>query len=365
MKMKYKYVHVLWDNDLQLKFVSNLVRLINNNLCREEHLFVAIDEKMYSGLSKWENVEFYHPPCLRKASVVPYCLRKGQWVILHEMRKEVLLLKPRDLKRIIWRTWGSDAQYRSIKGEPVQNLIKKILTPVKTHTVQSFYAVGTSNTVDEIDIRQAVGDVKTFRLTYTSSDVDTLREMVKHVAHKGTTINIMVGHRGSEEDNHIHILESLRKFQEEDISIHLILSYGDPKYIESVEKYVHRYWPEKLIIHKEFMKFEDYVIFLSQIDIAIFDGIGSYALDNIQWMIEMEKTIVLNRYGVIKKAFDENAVPYVCSDCLTAMSLEELTEKRDFSKVGDGMKMLSYNDAVENWKKFLIELDNASASGEV
>ncbi len=132
--------------------------------------------------------------------------------------------------------------------------------------------------------------------------------------------------------------------------------------MDSVEKYVHRYWPEKLIIHKEFMKFEDYVIFLSQIDIAIFDGIGSYALGNIEWMIEMGKTIVLNRYGVIKKAFDENCIPYVCSDCLATMSLEELTKKRDFSKIGDGMKILSYNDVIKNWNDFLIELDNASSS---
>lgn len=360
--MKYKYVHVLWSNDSHLKFFSNLVNLINNNLCREEHLFVVIDKEVYLKLSKWENVELYHSRWLRSSSIVRYCLCKGQWVILHGMKARVLLLKPCDYKRIIWRTWGGNIQFQYIKGECIKNLIKRILAPIRKYTLKKVHAIGIANAVDDIDVRQAFGDVDTFQLNYTSSDVDRLREMVKHIAHKSSTINIMVGHSGYSVDNHICVLESLRKFQHEDILIHLIFSYGNQEYMDSVEEYVHRNWPEKIIIHKEFMKLEDYSVFLSQIDIAIFDGTVSYALGNIEWMIEMEKTIVLNRYGIIKEAFDENSVPYVCSDCLATMSLNELTKKRDFSKIGDGMKMLSYNDVIKNWNDFFAELDNSSSS---
>ncbi len=364
-KMKYKYVHALWNSDTHIKFYSNLVNLINNNLCREEHLFVAIDKEVYLKLSKWENVEFYHSRCPESSSIVRYCLHKGQWVILHGIRASVLILKPWDYKRVIWRSWGGGVQFIYNEGEHIKNLLKRILAPVRKHMVRNFYAVGIANAVDDIDVRQAFGDVNTVQLNYTSSDVDRLLEMVKHVAHKGSTINIMVGHSGRSYDNHICVLESLRKFLKEDILIHLILSYGDSEYMDSVEEYVHRYWPEKIIIHKEFMELEDYIAFLSKMDIAIFDGTVSYALANIEWMIEMEKTIVLNRYGVIKKAFDENSIPYVCSDCLATMSLEELIRKRDFSKIGDGMKILSYNDVIKNWNDFFIELDNASSSNKV
>jgi len=216
---------------------------------------------------------------------------------------------------VIWRTWGGNVQFKYTEGEHIKNLSKRILAPIRKHTLQNVHAFGIANSVDNIDIRKIFGDVNTFQLNYTSCDVDRLREKVKHVAHKGSIINIMVGHNGRSVDNHICVLESLRKFQKEDIMIHLIFSYGNSKYMDTVEEYVHCYWPEKVIIHKKFMKLEDYVIFLSKIDIAIFDGTVSYALGNIEWLIEMEKTIVLNFNGVIK-----------------------------------------------NWKNFLIELDNASSS---
>ncbi len=360
MKLKkYKYVHALWVHDIHLKFYSNLIDLINNNLCREEHLFVTSDKEAYSKLNKWGNVEFYHTRNPNSAGIIRYCLRRGQWVIMHGImtRMKILFLKPWDYKRIIWRTWGGSFDFQYREGEHVKNLIKRFITYFRKKIVQRYYAIGVANDVDIIHIRQAFGNVNMVQLNYTSSDVDRLRMLVKPVTHKGATINIMLGHSGYSNDNHICLLELLKKFQSENILIHLIFSYGDAEYMESVEKYISKNWPEKIMIHRQFMKLEDYLIFLNQMDIAIFDSTGSYALDNICWLIEMEKTIVLNRYGVIKKAFDENSIPYVCSDCLAAMSLDELVKKRDFSKIGDGMKIPSYCDAIKRWKDFLTELD--------
>ncbi len=201
MKIKYKYVHVIWVSDIHLKFFPNLVSLINETLCREEHLFVVTDKEIYQKLSKWENVKFYHSRFLRSSSIVRYCLRKGQWVILHGMNAKVLLLMPGDYKRVIWRTWGGNVLFQYNKGENIKNLFKKIFNPIIKHMLQKFHAIGIANSVDVINVRQALGDVSTFQLNYTSSDVDRLREMVRHVSHRGNIINIMVGHSGYSNDN--------------------------------------------------------------------------------------------------------------------------------------------------------------------
>jgi len=276
---------------------------------------------------------------------------------VHGVRGKTLILKPWDYKRIIWRTWGGSINFQYRKGEHVKNLAKGFLTYIRKRIVQQYHAVGVANTVDVIQIKQAFGNVNTVQLHYTSADVDRLRMMVDSTVHKGTTTNILLGHSGYCNDNHICVLESLKRFQSKNILIHLIFSYGNAEYIESVERYINKNWPEKIMIHREFMKYEEYIAFLSQMDIAIFDATVSYALDNIIWLIELEKTIVLNRYGVIKKAFDENSIPYVCSDCLETMSLDELVKKRDFSKIGDGMKVPSFQDTIKRWKDFLTELD--------
>ena len=358
---RYKFIHLMWNKDANLKFYPNLIDTINTNFNEKDQLFVTPYEDVYYALhKKYDNVELFYSLVKSSCNIVHYCLRKGQWVIIHGMASPLLFLKPRDYKRIIWRTWGGDVHYVYKDGEIVKNAIKKILEICKKSVVKRFFAVGIANTVDDVDIKQTFGDIKTFRLDYPKRECDYLLNATYIFPKSANLINILIGHSGYANDHHINILKSLEKFRNENIQIHMILSYGDKDYIKSVEDYVGSNWSTKVIIHKNFMKFCDYIKFLSTMHIAVFDATNSYALGNISWLIKLKKTLVVNRNGVIKKAFDRDNVPYICSDDLKDISFDELIKERDYSKMNDGMKILTYNQNVEMWRKCLTELDNVS-----
>lgn len=362
---RYKFVHLMWNKDSNLKFYPTLVEFMNLNFNEKDQLFVTPYENVYDALhKKYDNIELFSSRVKSSCNVVRYCLLEGEWVIMHGMCSSLLFLMPWDYRRIVWRTWGGDVHYTYRKGEIIKNIGKKVLEICKKIVVKRFYAVGIANTVDDIDIRQTFGNINTVKLPYPAKDTELLRKQIKLSSTDGEKINILVGHSGYSNDHHISILESLEHFQDKKIQIHIILSYGDENYIKSVQAYVEKYWPTSVIIHKDFMEYHDYIKFLSTMHIAIFDATTSYALGNISWLIEMKKTLVVNRNGVIRKAFDEDNVPYICSDSLKDISFDELVKKRDFSKMKDGMKKYTDANVVEMWKDCIENLNNVSHSIE-
>ncbi len=361
----YKYIHFLGCNEL--KFSSRLVKMVNNpeyGFKKNDHLFVTPYKKVYDALCFYGNVVLWNTLNPRSVQMINFYAPFGDWLFLHSVPSVIrfLLIKRKHQKKIIWRTWGHDAGLRYVKGERIlKRIIKIILNFLWCREVHRFYAVGVSSSyIDLLDIKRYYGNVKTVPIPYVEK---VTKEPKFHSSEENESLNIMVGHFGFVTDNHIGVLEKLKRFKNEKVCIYLVFSYGEATYMKKVIDYVNINWPQKVKIITEFMPLAEYENFCSKMDIAFFDGVHSYAIGNVSMLFSMRKKIFLNRDGLWHKAFTDKGAPHLCTDELDTMSFEQLKEPLIFKKERyEGLDRIPFEEHINNWKNLLEELDKKSCN---
>ena len=108
-----------------------------------------------------------------------------------------------------------------------------------------------------------------------------------------STINIQLGNSADPTNNHIDVLKKLTKYKDENINIFVPLSYGNEEYAKEVIAYGKQLFHEKFIPLTEFMAFEKYLAFLSEIDIAIFAHKRQQAMGNTITLLGLGKKVYM------------------------------------------------------------------------
>lgn len=170
---------------------------------------------------------------------------------------------------------------------------------------------------------------------------------------------ILLGHRGTKENNHIKILKKLDKYDPDKFDIYVLLSYGDKEYISVVKEYIMNNHCQNVHIIDKFMQYPKYIEFLSTIDIGIFDGDTSYALGNIGILLHFKKTLYLNPNGVIAKALNNENGPYKDVNKIGNMQYEDFIRLVAYRKdyVSD-LEPQSIENKIANWKKLFQDFEN-------
>ncbi|KJV44734.1 hypothetical protein VH96_05980 [Acinetobacter indicus] len=165
-----------------------------------------------------------------------------------------------------------------------------------------------------------------FLLTYVKGDVDLARrhygargEYIETIGYLSNVIpsnipasennkkniNILVGNSADPTNNHFDALDKLAKFKNEDIRIHVPLSYGDKDYAKKVIDYGKSLFGDKFISITEFIPYNEYMHFLKDIDIAVFNHRRQQAMGNTINLLAMGKKVYL-REGTTQKEFFNN-----------------------------------------------------------
>lgn len=358
----FKYIHFFWHDDL--KFNPRIVKMINesdNGFNVEEHLFVTPHRRVYEAISEYDNVVLYETDNPFSAKMINYFAPYGDWLILHSMPAWMyaLRIKRKYWKKIIWRTWGHEFRYHAKQGQPLKNFAKKIVNYLIKREVRGFFGIGIANTVDEIDIRQRFGNVRMFQLSYPQKGVDEiLASAVKH-KRSSSSLNIMVGHSGHPEDNHIAIMDLLKKYKNENIQLYVVLSYGNLSYIEEIKNYINKNWQDKSTIIDRFLPYEEYINLCADMDILILDGVRSYALGNVAPFLYLRKKFFLNRDGILHKAFVQESIPHSCSQEILDLDFAAFSSKIEYpSGKRYSLESPSYKDYINRWHKLISVLKN-------
>ena len=350
----FTYIHIFWHDDL--KFNPRIVEMINdvsNGFCGEEHLFVTPFPRVFDALKDYKNVVLFETDDPYSAEIVnryaPYC----DWMFVNCMPDwlNTLKIKRKYHSKIIWRTWGQEFRFADKKGELVQNCIKKAVRYLLHQEIRRFRAVGVANIVDELDITDRFGDVETLRYPYPirNSNIDTLKQHVK-MKEPSDPYCVMVGHSGHPVDNHIEVLRRLKKFQNENICIFVVFSYGNEDYMSEVRKYVHENWNEKVVIIDQFLPYPEFTELCAKMDAIILDGIQSYALGNVEIFLELKKKFFLNRKGQLYRAFEHECLPCCCTDELSDMSFGLFAEEPVYPDMQtSSLLSFTYQEAIKQW----------------
>ena len=351
-----RILHVL--NHNSPIFNKQLIELVNFNLNEEaDNYFITFDEKM-TNESNCNNICFFHD----LARHIKENYKQYDYIFIHAMNfsiKDLFKFNKKCLKKFIWCVWGHDL-YR--------NNTKSLKYKIRSYLLKDIYGVGIGLGYDAIEVRRFIGyNPKIFFLPYGYE-----KELIKNWGnlyknkneHDG--VNILLGHSGYEFLNHIKNLDRLKKYSSKKIRVFIVLSYGNNEYIKEVEDFVRDKCNDlNIVIIKKMMSENEYMNFLSQMDIAIFDFNHQAALGNIWKLMFLGKKIYLSKEGILKKAFDLEGIETFSTNDIGRIDYNRFIEEIDNnSKEYNYYYAKKYMDdikIVEYWKKiydYLIEEKN-------
>lgn len=352
-----KYIHLIYRNEV--KFSHSLVNFINEpsvGLWPERHIFVTPHKMVYEELKSYGNVFLdTSNECLIN-KYAPEC----DWIICHSFYdfKDVFKIKRKYLKKIILRYWGGGFGFQYKRGQFIRNIVKIPANIILKKRFESFAAIGIAKNVDMLGLKNKIKIDRFYLMPYTRLKADKILANAKNnPSEKDGILNIALYHRGTVEGNHIEILKKLDRFENK-IRIYVPLSYGDSEYIEKVKTYIEESCKDNVIVVDEFMEYEKYVQFINKMDIGIFDCTTSTALGNVAIYVFLEKKLLINRKGIIKKAFDEESIPHGYVDELETVAFDKLTEMPEYSKNACyDIVPMNKEQAIAAWKKILNDFN--------
>lgn len=356
-KIIAKYIHILYSSEL--KFSTRYLNAVfdsKNIFNPQEHLFVTPHKNVYQALKSEGRIilDVSGSNLLNKYSQV------SKWLVTNPPppNKEFLLASRKARKKTIVRYWGnSTVTSLSLKIKSPTSLIKNLFKIILFRFMYSSYAaIGVANTVDILDISRIYksGNFYIMPLGFT----DSLEDIIATTNRTDfESVNIVIGQKGTPENNHIKIINCLNMYSDNNFKIYIPVSYGNDEYIKMLKKYICRHKLNNVIMIEDMMSYTDYVRLLNKMDIAIYDGLDSYALGNIAIMLSLKKKIYLNASGIIKQAFDKDQLPYGVIDDIGVINYKEFIKPCDYSGInGTNLKLKTRKEFNDYWgiilKKF-------------
>ncbi len=279
------------------KFLPPFIDFVNEHFDTTYHKFVFIGKPAYKyGLTPEYNVEWID----KKSKIFQLLgyMYKAKKIILHglwyERINQLLFLQPWLLKKCYHVMWGGDFYFPA-----QQSWVKKQIIKRMGHFVT--YIEG-----DYELVQKWYGAKGKYHECFMYPSNLYKEYEIKPKEHN--TINIQLGNSATDTNNHIEVLEKLKKYKEENMQIFVPLSYGEKDYMERVIKVGKEIFGDKFIPLLEFMPFERYLDFLGQIDIAIFNHNRQQAMGNIITLLGLGKKVYLRKDITPWKLFEELGV---------------------------------------------------------
>ena len=283
------------------KFTESFIIFIETNFDKHEHLFLIVNilpESQYP-ISMRENIIFLDGSLCKSKNffkfsrcLIPY-FNHASIIIFHGIfTKSIinfLFLNPIFLKKSLWVIWGGDLYYDNKYNS---------LNPI-----ENFYIFRKKNIISKLHglITYVKGDYELARKWYGAEGKyyecfmypSNLYKEYSIQLKTHDTINIQVGNSAFLNNNHIEVFEKLYKFKDENIRIYVPLSYGSSKYAQQVISAGQAMFGDKLIGMTDFMAFNEYLDFLSDIDIAIFNHERQQAMGNKITLLGLGKKVYM------------------------------------------------------------------------
>ena len=276
--MRKKIVHIL----IVDKFVPAFIEFVNEHFDMKEHLFVIIGKRNDEfGILDAQNIVFISQH-IKAINLMVY-MNRAEKIILHGLwsrrLNQVLFINPWLYKKCYWVMWGGDFYF-----------------PHKQSLLQSYTIKRIGNFVTYIK-----GDYELVKKWYGSEGSyhecfmypSNLYKAYDIKIKEHGTINIQVGNSSDPSNNHLEVFEKLEKYKYEDIKIIVPLSYGDDKYANEIIVKGRKIFGDKFEPLTEFMPFNQYLILLAKIDIAIFNHNRQQGMGNIITLLGLGKKVYM------------------------------------------------------------------------
>ena len=278
------------------KFTVDYITRINQLFSNEEHDFyihfnrtkicTANDlpfDNVFWGEPEEDRVRFENL-FQRSDRVVLHSLFFGSYGSMIEIWNTMKKTK----KKVIWAVWGGDLYNFYREYHHSKNLKHILKETIRKKIIANLYGAIAAEDYPEL-LRMYKTNAKQFIATYSYQFLE-----VQHYEKPDFKVNIMVGHSATETCHHLETFEKLSQYCGK-IRIYCPLSYPkDYSYIEMVTKRGRELFGDDFFAMTDFMEYPDYVRFLNQIDIGIFNNDRQQGNGNITNLLYLGKKLYMS-----------------------------------------------------------------------
>lgn len=305
-----KYLHVIINHSVTAPFIE----LINKNFNSEEHVFYVI--------RGWSEEKVKIPVC---ENVYPinnlYNILNGfrllidmnlsKKIFFHSLFSPFLLLslffQPWLLKKSGWIIWGGDLHLYSAERKTFKGKLEEY---IRRRVIRNFSEIITSIKGDYELAKEWYKVKSAYRCAMYAPPLQTkdIDKIVGGVIDtiSSDTICIQIGNSATKPNNHFEILNSLKKFQSENIKIYALLAYGEEAYADEVIVHGKAIFGDNFFGIKDYLQFKDFVLFMNRMNIIIFNHERQQAVGNLLLAMYLKKKIFMNEKSTLWEFFERD-----------------------------------------------------------
>ncbi|APC41943.1 TDP-N-acetylfucosamine:lipid II N-acetylfucosaminyltransferase [Clostridium estertheticum] len=309
-----KYLHIMaHESTIHNSNILELFQSFKKDLNISNYFIFACKEP-YTHFQERNNVKYNSNILKRGLTDLKSMYKEYDIVFIHSfyLRTFRLIFLNKGLcHKIVWCVWGHDLYNRVPYLNQDKNIFKYLDKKLNLHImkkkVRDFIGIGIGYKYDSLEVKKLFGDLPyiyrmPYPLGYTMNEVKKYSN--PYVKGVKKSINIMIGHSGFPFLNHKSVLDSLLKFKNENIKIYIPFIYGDDLYMDGLEKYAKENFGNKVNIMRTKLGYCDYIKFVSEMDIAVFDVKHQTALANIYLLLYFGKKLYLSDRGILYQGLD-------------------------------------------------------------
>lgn len=337
-------------------YTETFFHFVEDNFDSGEHEFAVLTSDKKTKESK---MEYYNPSSVKDNFRLSGKINQSRVTILHGIFFTSILTLILNMtvkkEKVVWMIWGGDLYNWKSRSENVLSRIsdcnQRMLRKKMSGVVVSF--LPDENMFQREFGQKAKAFYAHYPIGYTKEQLDRNK-----VDKAGKTVHFLIGNSANPCLNHIKVLESLERFKDQDICIHLPLNYGDHLYGDQVAGYARKSFGSKALCYRERMGIEDYIRLLWQTDVGIFDTDRQIALGNIIMLCYMGKKLYFRKNTPLAEYFEkmkicpgdisilkEQSIDTVCEnfsqDTEYTLSLEYLEQEKIRSQWNSVFQMFS------------------------
>jgi hypothetical protein len=329
------------------KFIPPFIDLVKENFSFSKHAFLLFGNLQTFPTKLDKNV--IHINHAYQIFELILKMNQSKKIILHSLFNPLvvllLFLQPWLLKKCYWIMWGGDLYHFQTPKITIKALIYE---RVRKHVIKNLGFLVNGTTGDVVLARKwygAVGThIKCFNYpsnTYKHYDINS---------NTHTNINIQVGNSADPSNQHLLIFEMLLPFKEKNIQLFVPLSYGDMKYASLITNKGYELFGDKFHPIKELMPFNEYLAFLANIDIAIFNHRRQQAFGNAITLLGLGKKVYINSESTLSAVFEEYDIKvFDTNQNLNIELLDSTTQRINIQSVKSSFSKDSLVETLKTW----------------
>lgn len=257
------------------------------------------------------------------------------------------------LKKTAWISWGGDLLAgQGIKGK-IYDFIKKIcISKMKT-----------ISTLDDYDAKffqeNYTAKIINSRAFYSQFDFDwdeLIQQSNEHYL-KDNKYKILIGNSAWPENDHINIMNKLKKFKDEDIEIYCPLGYPTAtQYKDSVIKHGYSLFGEKFKPIENVLAIDDYNKLLDNMNILVFNNLKQQGLYIVYYMLSKGKKIYLNSKGSTYSTLKNWSASVEKTEKINDLSIDDFIAFEPINmevNINVAKEKISVEASFKGWKKMI------------